>query len=287
MKSIYAKTDDGTITLTINIPKAEIEKEYQKVEDEAVKTVEIKGFRKGKAPKETAKKHLDKGKIYEEVIRILVPKFYADALSEHKVNPIVQPEIKLSKAKEGEDWEFTARVCEKPNVDLGDYKTEVQKVKAESKKDSIWVPGKDEKEKVDPAKLREKQLNDILNALLSKVKVEVPSIIIETELSQKMSRLVDELQKLGLTVDKYLQTKNKTPQQFQDETKKEITNTYKLEFILEELADAEKVVVSDHDINKIVSEAKNEAEKKALESQKYYLSSLLRRQKTLDKLLAM
>lgn len=286
MKSILAKTDDGTITLSITIPWAEIQKNSKKVVDEAVKEVEVKGFRKGKAPRDVAEKQLDKNKIYEEVIRRLIPQVYTDAVKEHKLRPVIQPEIKLVKAKKNEDWQVQAKTCEKPEVDLKNYKEIVKSAKAESKKDDIWVPGKDAKkeDQQDPAKKKQQLLEKILSAFVEKIKVKVPSIITETEIAQRMSRLVDELEKLGLTVERYLQTKGKTPEQFQKETRDEIVKKYSLEFILEEIADQEKIVVDNKEIEKVITQAKNEAEKKALESQKYYLASVLRRQKTLDRI---
>jgi len=287
MKSVFAKTGDGTITLTVSIPKKTIDEAYQKKVEEFVQNLELKGFRKGKVPRDVALKNLDKSKVYEEVIKTVIPASYIEALKEHNLSPILQPEIKLAKAKEGEDWQFTAKTCEKPRVNLGDYKAEVQKIQGELKKDQIWVPGKPEKEKEDPQKVRERKLALALEALLKSAKAAIPEIILETEITQRMTKLVDELNKLGLTVDKYLQTKGKTAEQFQAETRAEIEKNYKLEFVLEELADSESITVSAEDLKKVLAEIKDPKEKDALEKQRYYLASLLRRQKTLDKLLSL
>jgi len=47
------------------------------------------------------------------------------------------------------------------------------------------------------------------------------------------------------------------------------------------------VLVSDDDVDKLIATAKTEEEKKALSNQRYYLASLLRRQKTIDTLAAL
>ena len=117
-----AKVDrqkDGTIQLTITIPWKEIQKSYDSTVDELVKHVEIKGFRKGKAPRNLAEKQLNKDKVYKEVIKKIVPAAYVDTLKKHDIRSIIQPDIKLSKAKEGEDWEVIVLTCEKPKFSFG------------------------------------------------------------------------------------------------------------------------------------------------------------------------
>lgn len=288
MTTALNKTDDGTMELTVTLPWIEVSQAYQKTVNELIKLVEIKGFRKGKAPRDLAEKKLPKNKIYQEVIKEIVPKAYADALKEHNINSFIQPEIKLIKAKENEDWQFLARTCEKPKVSLGNYQQIVKRAKNQAKKTSIWVPGK-EKEQKEKSKEQNKQeeLNNILETLIKEVKLTIPNILIENELNRRLSNLLDEVKKIGLTIDKYLQAKRKTLEQLKKEYENEIRKTYQLEFILEEITDQEKITVSDEDINKMIAQVKEEKERKALETQRYYLASLLRRQKTLDKLLAL
>jgi len=44
------------------------------------------------------------------------------------------------------------------------------------------------------------------------------------------------------------------------------------------------VLISDDDINAVIKTAKSDDERKAMENQKYYLATILRRQKTIDML---
>lgn len=285
MTSSLSKTEDGTITITIDLPWTDIRKAYDGMVARLLQEVEVKGFRKGKAPYDLAVKQLDKNKVYEEVLKDLLPKIYSDAISTHKITPIVSPEIKLIKAKEGEDWQFTAKTCEKPEVKLDNYKEIIAKAKGVIKKDDLWLPGKDkQKEPQKPEETRQRLLNTVLEALYKTIKVPIPTILLQVEVNRRLTRLVDELQKLGLTLDQYIASKGKTGEQIRKEHEDEVAKMYSLEFILEQLADSEKITVEESEIEKMVQSAKSESEKKAISSNRYYLASLIRRQKTLDRL---
>ena len=67
--SILKQLPKSTAELEITIPWSEIKTTYQVVLDQVTKESEIPGFRKGKAPKKMVEEKIDKGKIYEEVIK--------------------------------------------------------------------------------------------------------------------------------------------------------------------------------------------------------------------------
>ena len=51
MESAIEKQEDGTIVLNITISSSEVKKTTEEVIEEISKTVNVAGFRKGKAPK--------------------------------------------------------------------------------------------------------------------------------------------------------------------------------------------------------------------------------------------
>ena len=58
-----------------------------------------------------------------------------------------------------------------------------------------------------------------------------------------------------------------------------------LEFALEEIGDKEHVSVSDEELDDLINKtAKTDTEKQNLQNQRYYLASVLRRQKIIDHL---
>ncbi|TSC53539.1 MAG: trigger factor [Microgenomates group bacterium LiPW_16] len=270
---------NGTIELTITIPWNDIKTTYEQVVEEFVKEVELPGFRKGKAPRKLVEEKLDKSKVYEEVLKQVVPKNYAEAIKQENLTPIVSPRIEVISFKENEVCQFRAQTCEKPQVSLGNYQETISKLKRE-KQTKIWVPGKDVKEEK-PAELG---LEEIIKVLLETSQVNLPTLLVEDEVNRMLARLIDQTQKLGLTVEQYLLAQGKTIEGLKAEYKDQAARNLALEFILEAIADNEKIQVSDEEIEKVIKSAKDTKEQEALRAQKYYLATILRRQKTLDRL---
>ena len=265
---------DGTIELTITIPWAYVAKTYDAVVDEAVKNAELQGFRKGKAPRELVLKNLDKTKLYEESLKTLIPQTYNQAITEQKLKPIISPKVELKEANEGKDWIIQMRTFEKPTLTLGDYKKAIEGLKGPK----IWKPGDDNKKENKP------KLDELLHALYGTVTTTLPSLLIEHEVNRLLSDLIDQTKKLGLSVEQYLASTNRTAESIRHEYEEQAKRTLTLEFALEEIADKDGIIISDDDIDTVINTAKTDEEKKALGSQRYYLASILRRQKTLDTL---
>lgn len=281
MNTTIARADDGTIELTMKVPWADIAKTYELVVEDMVKDAEIAGFRKGKAPRKMVEDGLDKTKVYEEAIRRIVPQVYSDAITEQKITPILMPQIELKEAQEGKDWVVSAKTCEAPKVTLGDYKKAIKEAKA-AKAAKIIVPGK-EKEEAD----NKPNLDDVLGALLSVTQIKLPVILVEHETNHQLSQLIDQTKKLGLTVEQYLASTGKTSESLRADYAQQTQRTLTLEFALEAAAVQEDVKVEDADIAKLLATAKSDEERKSLEKEQYYLTTLVKRQKTVDLLMAL
>ncbi len=288
MTTALERKDNGTITITITIPWATVAQVKESVTTELLKDIELPGFRKGKAPREVAEKRLDAGKVYEDVVQKLLPQAYSDAVKEHTLRPIVLPKIEIVQAKEGNDWVVRAHTAEKPEVTLGDYKKAIRDAKT-AKQTKIWTP--DQGVKQDKPNEQDKQnkmtLGELLEALLSAVTCTIPDILIENEVNRSLSDLIDQTKKLGLTIDQYLSSTGRTAEGIRKEYADSARRTLTLEFALEAIADKETLFVSDDDIEAAIKAAKTDEERAALTKERYYLASILRRQKTLDFLAAL
>ncbi|MFH1187145.1 MAG: trigger factor [Candidatus Levyibacteriota bacterium] len=270
MASTIKKQEDGTITLTVTIPKEDVAKVEEQVVDEYVKNAQIPGFRKGKAPKKAVHEKIDKEKVKEEVLRKLLPQHYIQAVTENKLNPIINPKIHVSSIEPGKNWEFEAVTCEAPEVDLNSYKTNIKNITAKTK---IVIPGKEQKQV---------SFDEIVAELLKAVKVKIPSVITEQEVDRLLSQTLDEVKKLGLTLEQYLGSSGKTAEGLRAEYTKKAENDVKLELTLQAIAREEKISVEEKEIDEAIAQAKTDAEKQNLQSNRYLLASILRQQKTLD-----
>lgn len=283
-KSILAKQSDGAIQLTITIPVNEVNAAYEKAMVDIVNSAEIDGFRKGKAPRKIVEEKTDKSKVYEHVLQDLVPQAYVEAVKEHSVKPIVSPKVELLKAKEGEDWEIRATTCEEPSIDLGDYQEKVKTALAATK---LWTPDQktEDKEKTAESTAEEKT-QKVIQALLESVKVEIPNIMVEEEVNRSVSNLIQQTNTMGITIDQYLASINKTADSVREEFKQKTLTNYKLQFALDKIAEKEKTEVTDQEIEDLVKVSGDENLQKELENplQKEYLKNLIARRKVLESL---
>ncbi|OGH06137.1 MAG: hypothetical protein A2W22_04530 [Candidatus Levybacteria bacterium RBG_16_35_11] len=270
MISAIQRLEDGTIRLEITIPATDIIRAKEEIIQEYVKNATLPGFRKGKAPRKLVEENVDKGKLNEEILKKLLPEFYLSAIKEHKVNPVISPKIRVEELTEGKDWKFSALTCEAPEIELKDYKDSIKKLTAKAK---IIIPGKEQKSV---------PFNEIVAELLKSVSVKIPRIIIEQEVDRLLSQTLDEIKRLGLTLDQYLASTGKTIEDLRKEYEQKAENDVKLEFTLEKIAQTEKITVEEKEIEEAINKAPNDAERKNLESNRYLLASILRQQKTLD-----
>lgn len=276
----------NTSQLIVEVPKADIKEEEEEAFTRLQQKLTVEGFRPGKVPKAIAEKHIHKDDLYQELAQKMISRIYQEVLTKEGLKPIISPKVDLVKAKEGEDWQIKITVAEKPTITLGDYKKVIKEAKAKAQKSNIWVPGKD-KDAKKPEEDKNKLLNEVLTALLNEAKIEISDLVIEEEINHRLTHLFDEIQKIGLTTENYLKSKNLTMDSLKAQFKKETEDTYKLEFILAEIADKENLKVEQADLDKLFVNIKDEKERKMAVQNSYYYATILRKQKTLDYLISL
>lgn len=269
-KAAFEKSPDGTIELRLTLPWDTVKKNWDIVVEEMAKNANLPGFRKGKAPRKLIEENLDKARIRDEVVRHLLPKAYSQAIQANNVKPIMDPQIHVDEALvEGKDWEFHAITCEAPVVELNGYKEEVKKITAKSK---IVIPGKESEAP---------KFEEIAKVLLDCVQTIIPRVLIEREVDRLLAQTLDEIKKLGMSLDQYLASTKKTAEDLRADYAVKAATDLKLEFILQKVAETEKITVDEPEITKTIENAKPE-EKQSLIANKYLLASIIRQQKTLD-----
>ena len=121
--------------LTVVVTKKEIQDKIDLRLDEVKGTVNLKGFRPGKAPKELLKKQFGKA-LYGEVIEKTLNDSTFKALKDNNIKPAGQPKIDIKSSGEDKDLEFTIQVEKIPEIKSVKLdKIEIQKyeVKADKK----------------------------------------------------------------------------------------------------------------------------------------------------------
>ena len=85
--------------------------------EEIKKTVNLKGFRPGKVPKEILKRQFGKA-IFNEVLDKVLKDTSVKALQENKIKPAGQPKLDLKTYGENKDLEYVLSVTELPKVEI-------------------------------------------------------------------------------------------------------------------------------------------------------------------------
>jgi len=290
MKPEIKKQADGTIEISITIPKKTVNQFYNQALEKLAGEAEIKGFRKGKAPKNLVEKNLGKQKVYQEAIEKIVSQAYIEAIKQNKIKPIVPPKVELLSAQDGQDWQIKITTCERPSVDLGKWKEEVRKELAIEK---IWVPGKEKSplpsEQEDQTKNQNQKIEKIFATLLKCAQVKLSPSLVDEEANRMLARLIDQTNKLGLTIDQYLNSIGKTNEALKQEYADQAQRTLKLEFILDEIANQEEIQIKDEEIETMIAKIPDEKTRKMLQTdkQKAHLRQLNRKQQVIDRLLAL
>merc|ERR1711966_5752 len=85
--------------------------------DEIKTTVNLKGFRPGKVPREILKRQFGKA-VFSEVLDKVLKDTSTKALEENKIKPAGQPKLDLKTYGENKELEYVLSVTEMPKVEV-------------------------------------------------------------------------------------------------------------------------------------------------------------------------
>lgn len=252
--SEFKGTDNGGVEILFTIPAEIILKTKEETLKEFAKDASIKGFRKGKAPIAKVEAATKDEELTEHILSHILPNAFVLAVEEHKFNPAIYPKydaVKITSSKNVADdteWQIKAVTCELDKVVLPkDYK----KLNAKS--------------------------------LIEKVNLKLPKMLIDEEVNARLSQVLDRIEKLGLTLEGYLKSVGKTPEILRSEYEIQAKDAISMELILNEVANSEKIEVSEKEIDEFIKttgEDLNKVEK----DQRDILRRVIMRRAALEKL---
>lgn len=121
MNCTMEKLEKDQVRLTIEVDAEQFEKGIVAAYRKMVKSMNIPGFRKGKAPRKVIEQFYGPAIFYEEAFKEVYPDAYEKAIEDNDLQPVDYPEVDITDI--GNDGvKFTATVQLKPTVTLGDYK---------------------------------------------------------------------------------------------------------------------------------------------------------------------
>lgn len=287
---------------------------YVKELKKLAKNLKIKGFRKGSAPPELAAKEISPEKVIDAVLRQILPEAYEKAVKDGGFTPLTEPEFQAISLNKDNDWVIKASFAQKPEIKLGNWKKIVAEAKKKAQQDitdhnkkieeanakqSKSSKAKDTK-KAKPADaqapnqaqqpMNEQQQKDaiiqtILGNLAEQIKPAIPSLLIRQNTRRELDNFVKQLEQLNVKVEDFLKARNMTQDQLTMEMFLQSLNKLQVEFIINSIAEEEKIKADDKDVEKRIEEIEDEETKKKVKQDlqyQSYLRAVIAKQKVLD-----
>ena len=132
------KKEKNSALITVSVSPEEFEAAVVKVFNRNRKSIQIPGFRKGKAPRKIVEAMYGEGVFHEEAINDLAPEAYYFAVKEKDLKVVASPSIEDAKVEEDKSLTLEINAVLYPEVELGQYKG-LSAVRKEAKVDPAEV----------------------------------------------------------------------------------------------------------------------------------------------------
>ncbi len=114
--------DQHKVKMTVEVGAEEVQKAFKRAVSDISSRINLKGFRKGKAPRKILEMYIGRDSLAGEAENILINDTWGRALDSEKLTPVTRPEVETSKFSETEGAVYTATFVKEPEVTLGEYK---------------------------------------------------------------------------------------------------------------------------------------------------------------------
>ena len=247
MKNTIQKLAKSQIEIKCEVPAEEFQYFVERAILKLGENIEVEGFRKGKAPRETIEKTVGQEAILKEASQECIRENYLKIVKDEGLEPLGQPEISVLKLALHNPLEFKVSCAVLPEVTIADYKEVVSKMKKREVKVSQEEIEKlrQEKERAEKEKMRQEILGKVADAS----KMEIPEVLIDSEKNRMMATIKEQVpQMLGISFEEYLKKINKTEKEifvsFESEAQRRIKNS----LVLREIQKKEKFEISEKEL---------------------------------------
>lgn len=132
------KKEKNSAEITVSVSAAEFDAAIVKVFNKNRKSIQLPGFRKGKAPRKIVEAMYGEGVFYEDAINDVAPEAYFFAVKEKELKVVANPSIEDASVEEDKSLTLKFLAALYPEVELGQYKG-LEAVRKEAKVDAAEV----------------------------------------------------------------------------------------------------------------------------------------------------
>ncbi len=139
MKQKINKLKNSVVEIEGEIEAEVFESYFSKALKKLGDSVEIDGFRKGKAPENILLANIPESRILEEMAELALSEHYPKIITEEKVDAIGRPEINITKLARKNPLGFKIKTAVLPEIKLPEYKEIAKKTNAKNKGKEVVI----------------------------------------------------------------------------------------------------------------------------------------------------
>ena len=147
--------------------------------------------------------------------------------------------------------------------DLADFKTKVKENLSKEKE----------------MKAKEKRRAEIIESIIKETKIGIPKILVESELDKMLAQFKDDVARMNIKFEEYLEKIKKTEEGLREEWKLDAEKRAKFQLILNKISITEKIKVPEEDIEKEVKHILEHYKDAKPENVRVYIESVLTNEK--------
>ncbi len=122
MSSTMEKVSSNQVKLHIELGAEAFEDAIQAAYQKIRGRINVPGFRRGKAPRKVIERMYGESVFYEDAFDAAFPDLYAEAIKEHDIKVVDQPDVDIETIGGEAGLVVNATIYVKPDVTLGEYK---------------------------------------------------------------------------------------------------------------------------------------------------------------------
>ncbi|MCC6290998.1 hypothetical protein IT398_02950 [Candidatus Nomurabacteria bacterium] len=252
----------------------------------------LDGFRTGHIPEKVLTEKLGEEKILLVMAELALQKIYPEILRDKKIDAIGRPAITLTKLAPGNPLGFKIKTAIKPSFTLPDYKkiakevnsqpTEEIKIEDKEIEEMTKTHPSETREKLETSlkqfkerQAREKRRLKIAEGIITDTTINLPKVLIETELDKMAEEMKAQISQMGLKFEDYLKHIKKEISDLKKDWNNEAQKRLKIGLVLAEIAKEEKLTPETAEVEKEVKHLQEHYKDTPEERLRHYVNEVL------------